>query len=169
MDDMIAQIAGIFSTLLVILSGQIKDVKKILICQVFINAFGCLSYVLLGGFSGSSIYFVAIMQCIVFYIIRVGNKTAPKWLAALFAVAFIACSVSTYSQIWDIFSACAAICCAICLSQEKAANYRLFMLFNGVLWIVYDVSVGAYAMILSHIVTAVSALVGMIRLDLKKN
>ena len=54
------------------------------------------------------------------------------------------------------------------MAQEKSSNYRVFMVLNGVLWSIYDVSVGAYTMILSHAVTAISATIGIIRLDLKK-
>ena len=77
------------------------------------------------------------------------------------------CSVTTYKTPFDIFSAVAAVTCALALSQEKASVYRLFMLANGFIWIIYDVSAGAYTMIISHAVTALSALVGIIRLDIK--
>ena len=62
----------------------------------------------------------------------------------------------------------AAVTCALALSQEKPSVYRIFMLANGLIWVVYDVSVGAYTMIISHAVTAASALIGIIRLDIKK-
>jgi len=47
--------------------------------------------------------------------------------------------------------------------------YRLIMLTNGILWSFYDMSVGAWTMIISHLITSASAMVGMIRLDFKKN
>ena len=54
------------------------------------------------------------------------------------------------------------------IAQKKPSGYRIFMLLNGIIWMVYDVSVSAYTMILSHVVTTLSALIGIIRLDIKK-
>lgn len=67
----------------------------------------------------------------------------------------------------DLIAAAAALTCAFSLIQEKPSFYRIFMLANGVIWMVYDVNVGAYAMIVSHLATALSAGVGIVRLDLK--
>ena len=41
-------------------------------------------------------------------------------------------------------------------------------MLNGAVWIIYDVSVGAYTMIITHIITVLSALIGIIRFDIKK-
>ena len=61
----------------------------------------------------------------------------------------------------------AALTCAFSLVQEKPSLYRIFMLLNGIIWMIYDINVGAYTMIISHIATALSAGIGIIRLDIK--
>ena len=65
-------------------------------------------------------------------------------------------------------SALAALTCALGLIQEKPAAYRAIMLANGLIWSVYDLNVGAYTMILSQAATEISALIGIIRIDLKR-
>ena len=119
--------------------------------------------------SGCGIYIVALVQSIVFYVFRRKEKdAAPMWLVFVFVAAFLGCSVATYQKPEDIFSAVAALTCALSIAQKKPSGYRIFMLLNGIIWMIYDVSVSAYTMILSHIVTTLSAVVGIIRLDIKK-
>ncbi len=93
---------------------------------------------------------------------------APKWVAVCFICAYIACSLTTYKNPKDLISAAAALTCALSLVQSKPSGYRIFMLLNGLIWMIYDFSVSAYAMIISHVATALSAGLGIIRLDLKR-
>jgi len=166
MNFIISQILGMIVSVAAIASMQMKGVVPVLVCQLVCNTLGAVSYILVGGLSGCGIYFVALLQTIIYFVIRQKEKNAPAYLAIIFVFAFLSCSVTTYQSPYDIFSAVAAVTCALALSQEKASAYRLFMLANGLIWVVYDVSVGAYTMIISHAVTAVSALVGIVRLDM---
>ena len=52
--------------------------------------------------------------------------------------------------------------------QKKPSRYRIIILLNGAVWIVYDIFMGAYTMLASHIFTVASALLGIIRLDVLK-
>ncbi len=164
----LSQIIGLIVSFSAIMSMQMKNVKAILTWQLVCNGLGALSYILLGGFSGCGIYLVAFLQTIVFYIFRKTDTKSPTWLAVCFILAYLLCSAATYKSPYDIISAVAALTCALSLVQEKPSNYRILMLLNGIIWIIYDLSVGAYTMIISHLVTALSAAVGILRLDLKK-
>ena len=156
-----SEVLGLIVSLIVILSMQLKNVRHILVCQLLINGIGALTYVLQDGFSGCGIYLVALVQTVVYFILRVKKISAPAWLAALFAVLFVLCSA-------DIISAVAALTCALGIAQNKPSNYRICMLLNGLIWMAYDITLGAYTMIISHAVTFLSAGIGIVRLDLKK-
>ena len=168
MEFWISQICGLIVSIAGIASMQWKTIKGVLICQLICNGVGALSYILLGGLSGCGIFLVALAQTIVFFVFRTKSKKAPLSVTILFVALYILCSVSTYRTPIDLLSAAAALTCALGLSQEKPSAYRLFMLANGLLWLVYDFNVGAYGMIATHVATAVSATVGIVRLDLKK-
>ena len=169
MDFIFSQICGLIVSVAAIVSMQLKNVKWILVCQLICNGIGALSYILLDGLSGCGIYLVALLQSIVFYIYRQGEeKDTPPWMVFIFIFSFIGCSIATYKTPTDIISAIAAMTCALSIAQKKPSGYRIFMLLNGIIWMVYDVSVCAYTMILSHIATTLSAMVGIIRLDIKK-
>ena len=168
MEFVFSQVCGLIVSLAAIISMQLKNIKGILVCQLICNGIGALSYILLGGLSGCGIYLVAVAQSVIYYIFRIKDKKAPTFIACCFVCLYAICSVATYKTPVDLFSAAAAVTCALAIAQEKASLYRVFMLLNGIIWMIYDVNVAAYTMILSHIATAVSAGLGILRLDIKK-
>jgi len=168
MDFWISQILGILVSISVLVSTQLRDIKAILVSQIVCNLLGGLSYIYVDGFSGSAVYFAAVLQSIVYFVLRIKDVKPPKWLAFVFLAVFLGCSAATYKAPQDIFAMVAAVICTVSLAQEKPSVYRLLMFSNGLLWGVYDVIVGAYGMILSHAITSGSALIGMVRLDFKK-
>ncbi len=170
MDFGLSEWLGLIVSVAVVLSMQLKNVRYILVCQLVCNGLGALSYILNGNLSGCGLYGVAILQTIVFFLYRLKNPDkTPFFLALAFLVAFGVCSLATYRIPQDLLSAAAAVSCALGLAQKKASGYRLFMLLNGVLWLLYDVAVSAaMTMMLSHILTVAASLLGIVRLDLLK-
>lgn len=169
MSFVFSQICGLIVSVAAIISMQLKNIKFILVCQLICNGVGALSYILLGGFSGCGIYLLALTQSIVYYLFRIKQKRAPIFIAIIFICMYLLCSLTSYKGLCDLFSATAALMCALSLIQEKPSRYRVFMLLNGLIWMIYDINLGAYTMIISHMATALSAGVGIIRLDLKRN
>lgn len=165
---LLSQILGFIVFLFVFASMQTKDMKRVLLCQIGCNGLGMLSYVLLGGFSGCGIYLVATIQSVLFFFIRKNGKEEPRWLYPLIIGAYIGCSVATFHGLLDLVPMVAAVLCAVSLIQKKSKNYRMIMLLNGTVWAIYDVCIGAYTMLASHIITFGSALLGIIRLDVLK-
>ena len=168
MNLLISQILGIVVTILVIISMQVKNIRYALAINLICNILGALSYIFTGGISGTGIYAIAVFQCIVYFQYSKKNIKAPNFLKWIFVAAYLICSVTTYKNYYDILSALAALTCAFALSQEESSKYRVFMVFNGILWMTYDVFVGAYTMIISHGIALIAAVVGIIRLDLKR-
>jgi len=82
--------------------------------------------------------------------------------------AYLLCSVLTFKGWLDLVPMVAAVLCALGISQKKPTNYRILILLNGAVWTVYDVAIGAYAMLAGHMFTVLSALSGIIRFDLLK-
>ena len=167
-NNLISQILGIIVCVFVIISMQLKNVKYILACQLVCNGLGALCYILDGGFSGCGIYAIAILQVIVYYLFRQKQIEPHKMLAVGFGIAYLICSLMLFKDYRDILSAIAALTCAAALAQSKSSMYRIIMFINGAIWLTYDITIGAaFGMAISHIVTTLSAAVGIIRLDLK--
>ena len=142
-----------------------------MLCQVICNGLGTLSYVLLdGGLSGCGIYLVATLQSLLFFILRTKEIKEPVWIYPIIFAAYIGCSLLTFKGPLDIVPMIAALLCAASLIQKKPFLYRAILLLNGIVWIIYDVFLPevAYSMLVTHAIIALSALVGIIRLDILK-
>lgn len=169
MEFIISQLCGFAVSVVAILSMQLKNIKHILSCQLVCNFLGAISYIMLGGFSGCGIYIAACVQTVLYYVFNLKNIKPHALFTVFFMAVFLMCSIATYQGFEDVISAVAALTCAMALSRTKPSGYRFFMLLNGLLWLIYDLCMGAYGMMFSHIVTMCSAAVGIIRLDLKLN
>lgn len=164
----VSQLFGIIITVGSVLMLQLKDVKKTLFCAAVVNFLGTVNYIIAGGLSGCGVYLIAAMQSFTFLIMRMREKEPPKYIGWIFSAAMLICSLTAYRRSADLFAAAAALLCALGLAQKKASGFRFFTLFNSVSWLAYDIAIGAYSMILAHSVSLVAAVVGIVRLDLKK-
>ena len=164
----ISQVSGVLVAIAAVVSMQLKNIKGVLACQLICNALGALSYILCGGTSGFGIYLVALMQSLLYFIFSLINKKAPSFLAIVFVVLYIVCAVSSYKAPIDILSGIAALTCAFALVQRNPFIYRILMVGNGLFWTVYDIGICNYAMLICHVLVLLSAVLGIIRIDLRK-
>ena len=166
--NLISQIFGAIVCVFAVASMQTKNIKYTMLFQLLCNGLGMISYLLLDGFSGFGIYLIATLQSLVFFLLRLFDKKVPVWVYPIIFTSYVGCSLLTFKGITDIVPMIAAQLCALALIQKKTSNYRIVILLNGSVWIIYDLLVGSYGMLASHIITVASALFGIIRLDVLK-
>lgn len=168
-----SMICGIISVITVAGSMLFKNIRTVLIINFLCNIAGAMPYMVKGEFSACGLYFVAAAQCAVFLGYRFLKKEPPKYFTGVFAAMFILVSVLAFKKPLDILAMLAAVTCALALSQKTSTGYRVIMVINGVLWLVFDILSKTYDMLPAHIITAAVALIGIARLDLgigtKKN
>lgn len=164
----ISQISGVLVFIFAFISMQAKNIKTSLLCQIFCNGLGMLSYVLTDGFSGFGIYLIATLQSAAFFFIRKSGKQEPRWIYPIIFIAYIACSLMTFKSSLDIVPMIAALLCALALIQKKTSYYRIIVLLNGLLWIIYDLFIVNYAMLASHLFVVGSAIWGIVYRDVLK-
>ncbi len=163
-----AQLVGILTAVVSIIIVQFKKIRWILVGEVFSNLLIAVSYALVGGWSGASLCFAASIHTITAYFFSKSDKRYPIILTVLFEAVYIACSVFSYKGIDDALSCVAALLFGLAIVQKNASKYRILMLINSILWIIYDISTGALTNIFTHGFLTVSILFAMLRLDLKK-
>ena len=166
--NLISQIFGVVVCIFAVASMQTKNIKYTMLFQFICNGLGMISYVLLDGFSGFGIYLVATIQSLVFFILRKYEIKEPSWIYPIIFAAYIGCSLMTFKGALDIVPMIAALLCALALIQKKPSAYRIIILLNGSVWLIYDICIGSYGMLISHIITVASALFGITRLDILK-
>lgn len=172
MEYILSQIIGVIVCIFAVASLQMKNIKNAMLCQLVCNGLGTLSYVFLdGGLSGCGIYLVATLQSLLFFILRKKEMEEPKWIYPIIFAAHIGCSLLTFKGPLDIVPMIAALLCALALIQKKPFLYRAILLLNGTVWVIYDVFLPevAYSMLVTHVIVALSALIGIVRLDILKS
>ena len=168
----IAQFFGILSTIAAILCVQARTAGGVLLGQILANGFSGLSYGLLGSISGAWVCILAAVHSVLISFVRKLEDSLRKRLiiliSVIFAIAYVAGTVLTYHQWADIISCICALLFVLTIAQEDASKMRNVMLVSMALWVLFDISVGAYTNIITHASTIVSIITAKLRLDKKK-
>ena len=162
----IAQSISVVTTVIAILCMQLKKMNMILICQITSNFLAGLTYLLLGGISGLGISIIAVVQSVIMYFYGKKGKSPHPIVTVAFCVSYFACSLLVYQNVFDLLPAAAAVFFALSVAQKKPSYYRIFAAINPIFWIAYDVYTLAYVYILMHSGILISAIVGIVRLDI---
>ena len=161
----IAQFIGIITTIGAVVTVQFKNIQTILVGEIILNLLIALNFILLGGGSGAGVCVLATVQTIWIYFYSRRGKKFPTLLNIGFMVGYIVTSSFSFSGFPSVISCIAALFYALSVTQPNAKKYRVYMLINGLLWVVYDINLHAWTSILTHGFLATSVLVAMARLD----
>ena len=175
---MLSYIFGYAGTITSIVSTQLKQKKHIILSQIFVNGFGALSYLFLGGNSmiaGTGLV-LGMIQCLIGYIYDQKGKTLPKFIPSFFLLMSVLNSVvhillaGVFHFPVDLIPLTCLLLFTIGVSMKNATVIRLYFLANASLWVVYDLMVRpiAQANLVTHIVVTLSVLIGIVRHDILK-
>ena len=163
-------ISAITLIISVIVTATFKKVNHILLGEIAMNLLVALSFVFLGGLSGAWVCIVATVQTVILFFAneRQISKTARTVITVIFLAAYVVGTAVVYVDWKDIVACLCAFFYVFAVCATKSANYRWFMLVNSLLWVIYDIKTAAFVNIITHGITAVSTIIGKIRLDWKK-
>lgn len=171
MNFVIAQIVGILTTVVALISVQFKRVELILIGQIVSNLLVALSFGLLGGLAGAWICIVAAIQTIIIYFLDKSNiknkKSVKNLLLMIFVAVYITGTVIVYQGWGDIVACVCAMLFVLAIIQTGSGKLRRIMMLNALLWVIYDYQTKAYTNMLTHGLELLSILAAMLRLDIK--
>lgn len=169
MINFIAQAIGVLTAVCAVITVQFKNIRSILLGEIAANLLVALNFALLGGLSGAGVCILATVQTIWIYYYNRRKKGFPMPLNIGFMVGYTVVSALSFSGFPSVLSWIAAILYALSVTQPNAKKYRIYMLLNSLIWVVYDIDLHAWTQILTHGFLAVSVLTAMARLDYGKN
>lgn len=172
--DIMQALSFVFSTLgliSMIVASLVKGKSmKVILALVFCgNFFFAVSYLFGGqGINGAASCFVGAAQSIINYFFDSKNKPIPKWLVAVYALAFVAVNliVGGFSGL-GLLAIIASLSFILCIGQKNGAKYRFWTIVNVVLWCVYDLLSKSFGALTSHIPLLIFTVAGMIIHDRK--
>ena len=160
--ETIGHIIGFCALILIFISYQIHDKKKLILIQTISTTLVCIQYILIGAYSGFALNIVCIIRNIIFY-----NRD-KKFFSSLFFPIFFACVIPLISLLsWDgyysIFIVIGLMINTICLGICSAQNLRIASLLCCTLIIIYNVCAHSYSGIVNETVTIISSIIGIFR------
>lgn len=172
MNFIIAQIIGIVTAVITIGCVQFKNEKILLIGYFLSNVLTATNCALLGGLAGAWICMVAAVQTLIVYFV---NKKEPETarkgrriVALVFVIIYIIGTIIAFQGWPDLVVLGCAMLYTTTIVQENSSRMRTATAGNMVLWIIYDITIGAYTNIITHALTLISTLTAKWRLDRKK-
>lgn len=154
---------------------QFKKMSRILAMEILLNFMaGLAEYLKVRQMTaGVLVCLIASVNALVMLIYARFGKTddrrIPNVLCVVFAVLHITIGALSAARWYDVFSVAGAALSSVAALQTKARNYRIMRITNGGLWITYHAIAGnPYSLILNQLLCIISAVLAIIRLDIKK-
>ncbi len=163
----IAQAVGFAGIIVSIISFQFKDHKKLMMLRAANELLLGIQYLLLGAYTGMAMNFIGVIRDVIFAdMVKKGKNTVKA--RALFSGIFAVSGLFTYDGFKTIFSSGAKVVSTCLYGSSNTAVVRFGVLFTNLSWLIFDFAVESYAGCLSDIITIISVIVAIIRIDLKK-
>lgn len=172
-----AQIIGIFAMAAIILSFQFKNKRAVLACQLIGSALFAVNMYMLGAFVGAILNTVGIVRALV-YMQKEKIKIPIAIINSLFLISFVA----AYVLVFTVFDKSPTLfnlaieflpiigmsAVTIGFSKTDSKSIRIFALINSPCWLIYNCFNFTIGGILCEVISLVSIISAMIRIDSKK-
>ncbi|MBE6573610.1 MAG: YgjV family protein [Ruminococcaceae bacterium] len=167
--ELLSYVFSIGGLLSMIIASLIKgkNMKTILLFVFSGSMLVATSYLLAGnGINGAISCYIGAAQTIINYFFDAKNKPLPRWLIAIYAVAFVVFNlvIGGFNYLC-LLAIIASLTFILCIGQKVGSRYRFWTLVNMGLWCLYDVLSGSYGVLFTHGTQLVFAVIGMVIYD----
>lgn len=166
--NLLAQVIGIAAILFFALSPQQKTKGRVLIFQSISSILYALQYVLLGAFSAVATNLIGLAKNLVFYRYAKENKDIPVIALGIYSGFIIVFGFLTYTNPISVIPVVLSLVYAYGIWQMNLKIYRGIAVVGAIVWIIYNLMVGAYVSVLGNAFQFASAVIAVWRLDIKK-
>jgi len=164
----IAQGIGFIGMILMFISFQQNDKRKILWIQASTALIFSVHFLFLGAFTGVGVNLVAIPRNLIF-----ARKHKNYWqqiiLTVIFIAAFIILSIIVWENLLSLFPIVAMSISTIVFNLQTPRNIRFCSLPVSSLWIIYNISTLSIAGFITETFCLLSILIAIFRFDIFKN
>ena len=168
----LSYIFNIIGVALVILSSLVKGkrMEGILVLLCAGNLFVAVGYLCGGsGINGSASCFIGFAITLINYFFERSNKPVPSWLNIVYGAVLVAVNLLIGGVNIPSFVAIAAcIVFILGIFQKSGKSYRIFTIFNIMLWCTYDLITTSFGALTGHSIQLAFALFGIFYNDILK-
>lgn len=159
-----AQILALLICVVSSISYLSKRKDRYLAEQLLVNVLYCLQYIILGAFSGAISNVTSLVKYIVFYINAKNNKKNPRWQVVFFCLISVILGCFALNEWYTIIPIITSVIFTFAIWQDNPIVLRTVVIICSILWVIFNITVGAYVSAIYSGVELVFAFVTMIKL-----
>ena len=156
-------LVSILSVFLYVASVQYKNKKDILLVQVFASFCYLIVYIIKGAWSGVFVEVLEEMKSIIFMKYAKEDKKIPFVILIIFIFLLVLVSIIFFDGIFSLLPLFINIILFVSSYFKNPKYMRITMLICGALCGIYNISIGAYIIVIGNILEIVSASISLIR------
>lgn len=159
----LAQICGVITLILTVVSVQFKEKEKFMICMMLANIVVAIQYFLLNALTGAVIAIINTIRCFVFYYYKKKDLKPSLIILIVFEVIAVISGVITWQNMWSLIPTIVTLIYTYGLWQDNIKVIRITTIIVGFGWATYDVVVRAYVGALQETSQLISAIIALYR------
>lgn len=164
-----AQIVGVFGIIVFAITPHQKTKSKILVCQLISSLLYASQYFLLEAFSAVVTNMIDALKSIVFSTYEKKKKKIPIYILIVYIAIMLISGIFTINSIFSVVPIVGAILYSYAAWQDNLKLFRIINIFVVLMFIVYNIYVGAYVSFFGNVFQLISSVVAIIRLDISKD
>ena len=162
--QLIAQIIALVGTVVVVIGMQQKKYGRIVLCKIINEFLAAVHYILLGGYTGMAANFASCLTNAVYWR-RISKGKSTLVFQIIFGAMFVAIGILSWHGPVSLFVIAAKLISSVSLGIKNPKTIRILNLISNPCWLCYNIFVGSYAAMLTDTAITLSALIGLLRLD----
>ena len=168
MPPIIVQVIGYIGILMNLIIYQQKTRRTILICKRISDVVWAVHYFALGAMAGFAVALIGAVREIAF--IKVDRKSKiGRVLLTVFIIAALAAAYLTWEDMTSLLPAAASVTSVVGFFLSIPPLSRILSFPISICMGIYSFTNGSFAGVINEILTVLSSIVGIIRLDVGKN
>ena len=169
MELITAQIIGATALIISSLAPQQNKKNKVLVYKLFSNALYALQYLILGAFSAVVTNIIGVIREYIFYRYAKANKDVPISILYIYILIVLVSGIFTFNGFISILPILLSILTTYSVWQNNLKKYRGITVIIIILWMIYNFAVNAFTNAIGNVISLISAIIAIIRLDIMKN
>ena len=163
---MIAQTVGIVGMILVFLSFQINSKKNILFFQILSSLVFGVHFFMLNAFTGVAMNAVSIFRNSIFYQSEKHAWARHKAWIAVFILLYTGMGLLTWDNWFSILLMISMVTTTFAFWETNPTRIRLLYFPGSPCWLVYNITNGSVAGIITESFSIISLIIAFIRFDI---
>ena len=162
--NILAQFFGALALLILIISYQQTVRKRFLFLQIFSNAFYSLQYLVLNAYTAMLTCIVSVFKTLIFYNSNKNDKDTSVLTLISLEIIYIIIGVFTYTSLYSLIPIVIASIYTYGTWQKELKITYIIGFISSVLWVIYNIIVGAYVSVISNFFELFASLIGFVRI-----